>query len=190
MASHHLIDEHLAVLARDLPSDSMDEVADGLIETWRRHLATGRPPADAARAAIAEFGTPEQITAAFVAHAPGRRVAAVLLATGPAVGLCWGASLITARAWTWQVPTGIVVTYGVSLLTVVAILVAAVSSRTYRRTRLGTVGSIGLTLLDLTMLTAVATLASAVAWPMLLAVPASLARIALTVRSLPAAVAA
>lgn len=36
MASHHLIQEHLAELARHLPADTVDELADGLIETWQR----------------------------------------------------------------------------------------------------------------------------------------------------------
>lgn len=58
MASHHLIDDHLAVLAERLPRHTLDELADGLIETWRQHLTAGLTPEPAARAAVAEFGTP------------------------------------------------------------------------------------------------------------------------------------
>jgi hypothetical protein len=61
MASHQLIDTYLADLRQRLPA----EVADGLTDTWQHHLATGASVRDAARAAIAEFGTTTQITAAF-----------------------------------------------------------------------------------------------------------------------------
>lgn len=57
MASHHLIDDHLAVLAERLPRHTLDELADELIETWRQHLTAGPTPEPAARAAVAEFGT-------------------------------------------------------------------------------------------------------------------------------------
>ncbi|MET7970527.1 hypothetical protein [Micromonospora sp. NPDC005305] len=52
IASHHLIDAHLAILARRLPADAVDELADGLTETWQHQLAAGLPPADAARTAL------------------------------------------------------------------------------------------------------------------------------------------
>jgi len=51
MASHQLIDQHLAALARTLPPDTVDELADGLTETWQHHLATGLTPTAAAHAA-------------------------------------------------------------------------------------------------------------------------------------------
>jgi hypothetical protein len=73
VASHQLIDAHLATLAARLPSDAVDELADGLHETWHHYLDAGVASTDAARAAITEFGTAEQITDAFVRHAPGRR---------------------------------------------------------------------------------------------------------------------
>lgn len=186
MASHPLIDTHLAALARQLPADAVDELADGLTETWHHHLAAGRPPADAARAAIAEFGSATQITDAFVTNCPGRRTARMLLATGPFVGLCWGASLVIGRAWNWPVPRPVALAAVVALLAVVAALVtSATSRRSYRRARLGTAGGIGLVAVDLTMLAAVILVAPTVVWPMLVAVPVSLARIGLTLRSLP-----
>jgi hypothetical protein len=186
MASHHLIGAHLAVLARRLPLDTVDELADGLAETWQHHLATGLPPEDAARAAIAEFGTAEQTTNAFVAQSPGRRTARTLLATGPLVGVCWATSLIAAKAWTWPVPTPAAAAYAAALLAVVTVLVAsATSRRSHRRARLGTAGGLGLLLLDVTMLATVTLLAPSLAWPMLVAVAASLARIGLTLRTLP-----
>src|SRR5215207_2147111 len=104
MASHRLIEEYLAELARHLPADVVDELADGLIETWRHFASSGLAPTSAARAAIAEFGTPEEITRGFVAQAPGRRTAVLLLASGPLVGVCWGTTLVAAEVWTWPVP--------------------------------------------------------------------------------------
>jgi hypothetical protein len=110
VAGHQLIDDHLSRLARRLPADTVDELADGLTETWQHHLAAGLHTDEAARAAIGEFGTPDQITAAFIAQAPGRRTARMLLATGPPIGLCWGASLVTAQVWTWPIPVAAMVT--------------------------------------------------------------------------------
>ena len=183
MASHHLIDAYLDELAGRLPAGNVDELADGLVETWRHHLGHGLPPTEAAIAAIAEFGTLTEVTDAFVAQAAGRRTARGLLATGPIVGVCWGVSLIAAKAWTWPIPAAAAAVFAATLVSVVAALVVAASSRhNYRRTRLGHVGATGLVMLDLTMLTAVILVAPALVWPMALAVPASLARIAMTVR--------
>jgi hypothetical protein len=188
MASHQLIEAHLRVLAGRLPAEVVDELADGLIETWQRHLATGLPPTEAARAAIAEFGTAEQITAAFVTQSPGRRHARFLLVTGPLVGAAWGASLLIGRAWTWPVPAPAEAAFGLVLVVVVALLVAsATSRRSYRRARLGRSAGLGLLALDTGMLAAVALAAPALVWPMVVAIPVSLARIMLTLRALPAA---
>lgn len=186
MAGHPLIDDHLAVLAGRLPADAVDELADGLIETWQRHLAAGMSATEAARTAIAEFGTGDEITRAFVAQAPGRRTAVAMLATGPAVGACWATCLIAAEVWTWPIAAAAIATYGAALLTVVVALVVAATSRaSYRRTRLGAAGGIGLMLLDATMIAAVLLAAPTLVWPMAVAIPASLARIGLTVRRLP-----
>jgi hypothetical protein len=190
VAGHQLIDAHLATLAARLPADAVHELADGLHETWHHHLDAGLTPADAALAAITEFGTAEQITDAFVRHAPGRRTAVLLLVTGPVAGVCWGASLITAHAWTWPIPRTVVAAYGLALLTVAATLaIAATARHSYRRTRLGAVGSLGLLILDATMLATVMLAAPVLVWPMLAAIPVSLARITLTLRSLPHALA-
>lgn len=190
MASHQLIDTYLAELARRLPADAVDELADGLLETWHHHLDRGHGPTAAARAAIAEFGTTAQITGAFVAQATGRRTARMLLATGPIFGVCWGTSLIAAHVWTWPVPTAAAVGFAAALLAVVACLVIAATSRhNYRRTRLGDLGAAGLVALDVAMLAAVLLAAPAFVWPMALAVPASLARVGITMRRLPGRVA-
>jgi hypothetical protein len=187
MAGHELIAAYLAALRRRLPADAVDELADGLHESWHRHRAAGLPPAEAARATIAEFGTVEQVVHAFVVDAPGRRTARLLLATGPFVGLCWGAGLVTAHAWAWPVPRAAAVGFAVALITVAGtLLIAATGTGSLRRTRLGLAGGLGLVVLDLTMLAAVLLVAPALSWPLYAAIPASLARIAFTARSIPA----
>lgn len=186
MASQDLIEAYLADLARTLPAGAVDELADGLAETYRHHLARGLTPERAAAGAIAEFGEPVEVITAFTQHSPGRRAARFLLFSGPAVGLIWGSSLLAGRIWTWHVPPGAGIAFGATLLAVVALLlVAAATGPHYRRTRLAALAGTGIVLLDLTMLAAVALLAAAITWPLALACVASLARIGWTVRALP-----
>jgi hypothetical protein len=184
MARNQLIDDHLERLAGRLPASAVDELADGLTETWHHHLATGLSPTSAARAAIAEFGTPDQIIDAFVTHAPGRRMALCLLASGPVVGACWAAGLLTGRGWTWP-PLTVV---GFLLCgAVVALFAATTSRRSYRRTRLGAAGGLVLLTLDTAMLAVVSISGPPLVRPLLAAILASLVRIAWTARALPAA---
>jgi hypothetical protein len=186
MASHPLIDAYLASLAGRLPADTVDELADGLIESWQHHVLVGLSPEAAAQAAIAEFGAVDRITDEFVAQAPGRHTARLLLATGPVMAICWGTGLITAKVWTWPIQIPIAVAYGLALLAVVGALLAAATSRhSYRRTRLATAGAFALAVLDTAMIAAVVALAPLIAWPMAVAIPASLARIGLTIHILP-----
>lgn len=186
MAGHQLIGDYLTDLRHRLPPDAVDELADGVAETYAHHHAAGLTPADAARAAISEFGTPAQITDAFVAQAPGRRVALILLATGPIAAACWAASLVASQAWTWPVSRLTAAAFGLALIAAVATLAAAATSRhSYRRTRLAAAGGIGLIVLDAAMLAAALLVAPTPVWPMAVAIPASLARIGLTLRALP-----
>jgi hypothetical protein len=185
MAGDELIRAHLSALSRTLPPDIVDELADGLAETWRRHVAGGLEPADAARVAIAEFGTPDQITDAFVTNSPGRRTARLLLASGPIAAVCWGTALITSRAWTWPVPRiGAVLLAAVLLLAIAALVAAATSRHSHRRTRFAGVGAIAVATLDIAML-AIALVVAPHGWPLFPAVTVSLSRIAITVRALP-----
>ncbi|WP_395108309.1 hypothetical protein [Actinomadura sp. SCN-SB] len=187
MASHPLIEEHLAQLARQLPAEVVDELADGLTETYRHHLTTGTDPNAAARHALAEFGTPDQITTAFVAHSPSRHAARTLLATGPPVAAAWATALITGHAWQWPIPTAAGLTIGLVLLAVVATLATAATGRArYTRTRIAVlVGGIGLIVLDAAALTGLALITPALAWPLAIAACASLIRIGLALRTLP-----
>lgn len=186
MASHQLIDSYLAGLARRLPADTVDELADGLIETWHHHLGDGLTADRAARAAIAEFGAADRIADEFVAQAPGRRTAQLLLLTGPVMGACWGTSLIATEVWTWPIPAALGFAYPAVLLATVALLVgAATSRRSYRRTRLGGLAALVLIVLDAAMIGAVGVLAPTVVWLMAVAVAASMVRIGLAIRALP-----
>jgi class 3 adenylate cyclase len=187
MASHQLIDDYLAGLARRLPAEVVDELADGLFETWQHHLDQGRGPDQAARAAIAEFGSADRVSDEFVAQSPGRRIARLMLATGPIMALCWGPSLVAAKAWTWPVPRPAAAAYALAFLVVVASLLVAASSRSsWRRTRLGVAGGMVLIGLDAVMVSVAVGLAPVFVWPMALAIPASLGRIGLGLRMLPA----
>jgi hypothetical protein len=186
MAGHQLIDAYLAELATRLPAEVVDELADGLGETWRRHQAVNGDTTAAAQAAIAEFGTVQQVSDAFVAQAPGRRLARLLLASGPLVGAVWGVTLVADHVWRWPVPTAVAAGYVLALLAVVILLVSAGARRaTYRRTRLGMVGALGLVALDLGMVVAALTLAPALVWPTAIAIPASLTRTTVVLCRLP-----
>jgi hypothetical protein len=48
VASHPLIEAHLSTLRGRLPADAVDELADGLIETYHHHLAEDADPYTAA----------------------------------------------------------------------------------------------------------------------------------------------
>jgi uncharacterized membrane protein len=188
MAGHRLIDSQLAVLAARLPARAVEELADGLHETYEARLAD-RDPDAAARAAIAEFGDADTITAAFFRDSPWRRMAVLLLATGPFMGLLWGVTLVSAQAWNWPISLPVRLAYGMILLAIAATLVVvALEKRAYRRARAATLtGAIGLVVLDAVMLAAVVSVSSVAPWPLLLAIPASLVRIIVTLRALPPA---
>lgn len=181
-----LIEDYAACLRRSLPADLAEEATAGLAETYERHLAGGAGAEKAARDAIAEFGDHDRVIGEFTRQAPGRRAARLLLATGPLAGSCWAAGLITSRAWAWPVPAAARLTCGAVLLaTVIALLAAATSRRSYQRTRLTALALPVILALDAAAVTAAAAIAPAVTWPLGTAVAASLTRIAFTARALP-----
>ncbi len=181
-----LIGAYLADLNRRLPAAITEELADGLAAAREQHQAAGLSREDAARAAVAEFGHAGELADEFTRHAPGRRLARFLLASGPAVGICWGGALIAARAWTWPVPDAVRLAVGAVLLVTVGFLAgAATSTRSYRRTRLAVPGGIVLIALDLTMITAVLTIAPEVTWALTIAAAASLTRLGFALKLVP-----
>ena len=105
--------------------------------------------------------------------------------TGPVVGVCWGAVLVAGRAWTWPVPLAVRLPAGLILAGAVALLAAAALLPAYRSARrAATAACAGLTAVDVAAIAAVTVLARHVPWPVLLAVPASAARVAFTVRAM------
>jgi len=183
MAEPRLISNYLAELSAQLPAPIVIELADGLYQTHQRYLSEGLDPGAAAHAALAEFGEPQVVVAAFTRASPARRAARTLLATGPLAGACWAAVLITNHAWTWPVTARILP--AAALITVVALLASAARSPYYRTTSRAVVTAcLGLTTLDATVLTTTAVLAPALTWPVILAATASTARIAYTARAL------
>ena len=185
MAESSLITGYLAALSAQLPAPVVEELADGLDQTVGHYLGQGLDTSAAAEAAIAEFGSPRVILAAFTRASPARRAARRLLATGPIVAGCWAAGLLTSRAWSWPVPVEARIAFGVTLTTVIGLLAIAALGSHYRSVgRAATAGCIGVAVLDATMLIAVPLTAPAVAWPLALAVTASVVRITCTARTL------
>ena len=185
MSGSGLIADYLDALSGQLPGPLVEEIADGLEETYRRYLRLGLTAAAAAEAAVAEFGDPRLIAGAFTRMHPARRAARTLLALGPIVGACWVVALVTGRAWTWPVPVMIGIVPGLALVTAVALLgVAAVSTRYRSVARSGTAGCIGVMMLDLTMITGVMLADPALSWAAGLAMTISAARFAFGARLL------
>jgi hypothetical protein len=94
------------------------ELRSGLLDATDSHQAGGLSPARAVEAAIREFGDPGLVADAFrpeIAASQARRVAAVLLVSGPLVGLLWLATAASshpairiAAFWQWTtLPAGL-----------------------------------------------------------------------------------
>lgn len=188
MAEHQLIATQLEILADRLPGAAVDELADGLWETYGAHLARTGDPEAAGRATIAEFGDADTVIAAYLRYSPWRRAALALLVTGPFVGVLWAITLVTNQVWDWPIPAPARILYGVILVGVVLALMGAVHARhAYSRARVATVsGAAALVLLDISMLATTMALGLDVTQPLALAVAAGLIRALATVRMIPA----
>jgi hypothetical protein len=170
-----LIGDYLAALSSDLPGRIVEELADGLDESYHGYLGQGLAPDAAVRAAVADFGEPRRIVTAFTDDSRGRKTARRLLAAGPAVGMCWAVVLITARAWQWPVPIVARVLFGVALITVTGLLAAAAVGRHYRLV-CRAAACVGTALLDMTMACTVLVIAPYLMWPVAVAVVLSAGR--------------
>jgi hypothetical protein len=109
------VEGYLAAVTAQLTGSTLaraavaEELRDGLLETVATHQARGCSDEEAVTAAIAEFGDPHGVAAAFrteLAAVQARRVAVGLLATGPLVGLAWlaAAALSALPPWRHQLP--------------------------------------------------------------------------------------
>ncbi len=184
-----LIRGYLASLAARLPASVVEELADGLTETYRFHLSRGLDPEAAAAAAVAEFGPAEEIAAGFARVNPARQAARRLLGMGPAVGACWVAALLTSQAgrgWAARIipgPAWVVV--GLALTGLIGLLaVAALGGRYRLAAATGVAGCFGFAALDAALIVSAIFVLAPVSWVTAAAMAASLARIAVTVRVL------
>ena len=183
MSEPRVIGAYLAVLAAELPAPIVEELADGLAETYQSYRRQGLAPDQAAKSAVAEFGDPHVIAAAFARVNPARRGARRLLLTGPVVGGCWAAVLITGRAWALPLPAR--VGFGLALLTVIGLLAAAALGTRYRvAARAGIAGCLGIAAIDAIAITGALLARPSVTLIMIGAMAASAARIALSVQTL------
>jgi hypothetical protein len=183
MPEPRLIGSYLAVLAAQLPATVVEELADGLAETHLSYLRQGLPPEAAAEAALAEFGEPQAIVAAFTPVNPARRAARRLLGAGPAVGACWIAVLLTSRAVAVPWPASVLV--GAALAATIALLASAALGTRYRlAARTGAAGLIGVMALDAGLLIGVPFAGASLTRVLAMAMAASAARLSFAARSL------
>jgi hypothetical protein len=180
-----LIRDYIATVSGHLPASIAEELADGLTETYHSRLRDGQAPHLAARSAIAEFGESDLIIAEFTRQNPARRGARRLLTTGPLVGACWAAALITSHAQAWQIPVAVRLVLGVTLAAVIAVFaIAARGTRYQLSTWTALAGCTGITAIDISVITGVLVAAPAITWITIAAIAASTARITFSTRTL------
>lgn len=120
------------------------ETGDGLASSIETLLAQGMAPAEAARAAIAEFGCPRMLAHQFtavIAPAIARRTGLSLVLTGPLVGLAWAAALGDGSGWTERISSllhAMPYVIGLLTMTVPAAVLAVGSAGMALRHRLST----------------------------------------------------
>lgn len=165
MADHRLIAAYRHDLLTRLPAELAEEVSDGLTDAQEEYVRRGLSPDEAAAAAVAEFGDPGTVADAFRSASPVFRLARILIATGPVVGACWAATLITARAWAWSTPLAAPVLAGLLLAASVAMLATASLTPRYQSLRrAGIAGCLGIAVLDVTVITTAMQLAADARW--------------------------
>ena len=176
-----MIDGYVAELAARLPAPIVTELADGLRETYECDRRRGLSAEDAARTAVAEFGDPATVLAAFVTASPARAAARSLLLAGPVVGGAWAVALLWRHAWDWPVALAARVGFGAAVLTGVALLAAAAFGVRYRRAgRSAATACLVMLAVDMGMIGYVASAGMLTTWPVLLAAVLSTTRIGFT----------
>jgi hypothetical protein len=106
------VEGYLAEVTARLPGPAwahagiVAELRSELLDGADAHRSAGLPPAQAALAEIREFGDPAQVAGGFraeIAVGQARRVAVILLVTGPLVGFLWIATAMASHlALPWQ----------------------------------------------------------------------------------------
>lgn len=107
-----VVEDYLAALAvrligpRSTRAAVLEELRGGLHDATSGYATGGASPEAAARSAVAEFGTPEEVATALAEELgtlQARRTVTTLLLTGPLVGLWW--LLLLAPSPRWFTPT-------------------------------------------------------------------------------------
>lgn len=186
MVGRSLIAAYRQELLARLPADVAEEVASGLADAYQHYVRSGLSSEQAAAAAIAEFGDVSLIVDAFRRASPVRRLARVLIVTGPVVGGWWATALIVSRAWDWTVPIGARLAAGPLVAASVLLLMTALLTRHYRSLRrAGIAGCLGVATLDAAVITAALVLAPAGRWLFAVAACVSAARLTFVARAMP-----
>jgi hypothetical protein len=189
--------------------DILAELGAGLADAADAHHSIGLNPAQAARAATTEFGSPDQVADGFRAEltaAQARRTALTLLTTGPLIGALWAgtalASDIGARLtppWQWaDMPAGARLAIHLAMIALATAIGSALFTvaTTGRLTRWlpvrpsasAAIAATGTAAIDITLLTLLATQAASTpdrlaALPAATAAAASLTRLTLATRA-------
>jgi hypothetical protein len=131
---------YLAAIAAEMPGpgasrrDILAELGSGLADAADGYRDAGLDPAQAALAAIDEFGSPDRVAAGFraeMAAAQARRTAVGLIAVGPLTAAMWFGTAVASHVgrlappWEWAVPAAARLSVH---LAIVALLVALVST--------------------------------------------------------------
>lgn len=149
MTGRQVIESYLAQVAAALPgparvrADIVAELRSGLLDAADAHRRAGLPASAAAEAAVAEFGEPGRVAAAFrpeLTARQARRLAGVLAATGVPVALLWVLAvqashpgISRAPLWRWAVAPPVPFAAGSLLIAALAALAAvAVTGSTTR----------------------------------------------------------
>jgi hypothetical protein len=209
------IEPYLAAVTAGLPGPARShaaivaELRSGLMDATDAYRSAGLPPAQAAGAAVKDFGDPGQVADGFraeIAAGQARRVSITLLAAGPVVGLLWIAATVAshgARSWQWLDQSPALLRAGACLaVAVIAAQVAAVLlgvAATGRLTRwlpvrprraptAAVVAGLGAAGVDVIVLSLLAEQVATAAWqlspvPIAVAAAASLARMLLATRA-------
>ncbi|MEV7191102.1 permease prefix domain 1-containing protein [Streptomyces sp. NPDC093510] len=109
------IDEHVAALTAALhgpakaKSRLVEEMRDGLVDTAAVHAEAGADEEEAARLAVREFGTVDELVPACqreLTVAQARHTARTVALTAPFLVACWHLARTAggAPAWSWQLP--------------------------------------------------------------------------------------
>ena len=185
MAGDDLIAAYVSDLALRLPQGIVEELADGLNESYERNRERGIDHRRAAALAVHDFGDADHVVAEFVRQSAGRRAAGVLLFSGPVVGLAWGVSMVAMRAWDWPVPFPARIGFATIFVAVILLLASARGAATWKRAKRAAYGAMGLVALDSAIVGVALTMAPSKPWTAFLAVAMSLCRSGFAIRSIP-----